>query len=99
MSVRHILVEQPIADAFVSRLVAKVSRLKVGDPKEHDTVIGPLIHAQALATVKARVDDAVAKGAKVLVGGRAEGPCFQPTLLMNVPEEASFAQEETFGPV
>src|SRR5262245_50645234 len=72
MSARQILVERPVAEAFVSRLVAKVGKLKVGDPKEHDTVIGPLINAQALATVQQRVEDAVAKGARVLVGGKAQ---------------------------
>ena len=74
MSARRIIVEQPIAEEFVERLVEKTKTLKAGDPKEQDTIIGPLITDEALATVKSRVDDAVAKGAKVLVGGEAEGP-------------------------
>ena len=73
--------------------------LKAGDPKEHDTIIGPLITEQALELVKSRVDDAVAKGAKVLAGGEAVGPCYQATLLTDVPEDSEFAQHETFGPV
>ena len=99
MSARRIIVERPIANAFLGRLVTKVSRLKVGDPKQPDTIIGPLINEQAMANVKSRVEDAVARGASVLVGGKAEGRCFQPTLLANVPAAAIFAREETFGPV
>ncbi len=99
MSARRIVVERPVADDFVERLVAKTRGLKVGDPKEQDTIIGPLINEQALETVKSRVDEAVAKGARVLVGGSVEGACFQPTLLADVPEDSEFAREETFGPV
>src|SRR5207302_6500891 len=73
MSARRIIVERPIADEFVERLAAKTRGLKAGDPKQHDTIIGPLINEQALETVKARVDEAVAKGAKVLAGGEAVG--------------------------
>jgi acyl-CoA reductase-like NAD-dependent aldehyde dehydrogenase len=99
MSARRIVVERPIADAFVERLAAKTKTLKAGDPKEPDTIIGPLINEDALATVKARVDDAVAKGATVLAGGEAVGPCYLATVLTDVPEDAEFAQVETFGPV
>ena len=59
MSARRIIVERPIADEFVSRLADKTSGLKVGDPKEHDTIIGPVINPDALETIKARVDAAV----------------------------------------
>jgi acyl-CoA reductase-like NAD-dependent aldehyde dehydrogenase len=99
MSTRRIYVERPIADEFVSRLAEKTKSLKVGDPKEQDTIIGPLINAQALAMVKGRVDEAVAAGARVLAGGEAVGPCYQATLLTDVPEDSEFARHETFGPV
>jgi len=99
MSARRILVERPIADEFVERLAVKTRTLKVGNPKEPDTIIGPLINEDALATVKARVEDAVAKGARVLAGGEAVGPCYRATLLADVPDDAELAQVETFGPV
>ncbi|HEX3290350.1 MAG TPA: aldehyde dehydrogenase family protein [Gaiella sp.] len=99
MSARRIIVERPIADEFVSRLAAKTSGLKVGDPAEHDTIIGPVISPEALETIKARVDAAVASGARVLAGGSADGPCFQATLLADVPPDSEFANTETFGPV
>jgi len=99
MSARKIIVERSIADEFTEQLAAKTKTLKAGDPKEHDTIIGPLINEDALATVKARVDDAVAKGARVLAGGDAVGPCYQATLLADVPDDSEFAKVETFGPV
>lgn len=99
MSARRIIVEEPIADSFVEQLVEKVKGLKSGDPKEQNTIIGPLITESAVAKVKERVDDAVAKGARVLAGGDAEGPVYQATLLADVPEDSEFARLETFGPV
>jgi acyl-CoA reductase-like NAD-dependent aldehyde dehydrogenase len=99
MSARKIIVEEPIADTFVERLVEKTKALKSGDPKEQDTIIGPLITGEAVETVRSRVDDAVAKGAKVLAGGEADGAVYQATLLSDVPEDSEFAHEETFGPV
>ncbi|HVS84366.1 MAG TPA: aldehyde dehydrogenase family protein [Gaiellaceae bacterium] len=99
MSKRRIYVERSIADEFIGKLAEKTKGLKVGDPKEHDTVIGPLINEQALAMVKGRVEQAVADGATVLAGGEAVGPCFQATLLTGVSEDSEFAKHETFGPV
>jgi acyl-CoA reductase-like NAD-dependent aldehyde dehydrogenase len=99
MSARRIIVERPIADAFTSALAAKVSGFGVGDPREHTTIIGPLINAAALETVSRRVDEVVKAGATVLAGGSAEGSCYQATLLTDVPRDSEFAQVETFGPV
>jgi acyl-CoA reductase-like NAD-dependent aldehyde dehydrogenase len=99
MNARRIIVEEPIADEFVSRLAEKTGGLKAGDPKEHDTVIGPLINEQALETVRKRVDDAVAAGARVLAGGDAVGPCYQATLVADVPPDSELSRSETFGPV
>ena len=99
MSARRIIVERPIADEFTKRLTEKTNGLKVGDPNEQDTIIGPLINESALDMVKSRVEEAVSKGAKVLAGGEAVGSAFQPTLLTDVPEDSDFAKIETFGPV
>jgi acyl-CoA reductase-like NAD-dependent aldehyde dehydrogenase len=99
MSTRRIIVERPIAEEFTARLAEKAAGLATGDPREHATIIGPLINAQALQLVKDRVEDAVAKGAKLLAGGEAVGPCFQATLLSDVPADSELAKHETFGPV
>jgi acyl-CoA reductase-like NAD-dependent aldehyde dehydrogenase len=99
MSARRIIVERPIADEFTRKLAEKTSGLKAGDPKEQDTIIGPLINPSALAMVKSRVDDAVAKGATVLAGGEADGSVYKATLLAHVSEDSDLARNETFGPV
>lgn len=99
MSARKIIVERPIADEFVSKLATKTRGLKAGDPKQPDTIIGPLINEDAVALVKKRVDEAVKKGAKVLAGGKADGNVYEATLLSDVPADSDFARNETFGPV
>ena len=99
MSVRRIIVEKPIAREFTEKFVKKISAFKVGNPKEPDTIIGPLINKQQFSQVKGNVDAAVRDGAKILCGGKAEGLCYHPTVLTNVKPSTPFAREETFGPV
>ncbi len=99
MSARKIIVERPIADEFIARLTEKTNGLKAGDPKEPDTIIGPIISKDALEAIKARVDAAVESGAKVLSGGEAVGSCYRATLLTDVPADSELARVETFGPV
>ena len=99
MNARKILIERPIANEFIDRLAAKVRTLKSGDPSIPGVVIGPLITDRALQGVKDRVAEAVSLGAKVVVGGEANGRVYAPTILVNVPAEAEITREETFGPV
>ncbi len=99
MSARRIIVERGIAEEFSAKLATKTSGLKAGDPRERDTIIGPLINESALSLVKERVEQAVAKGAKVLAGGEAVGPVFQATLMTDVPADSDLGAHETFGPV
>jgi acyl-CoA reductase-like NAD-dependent aldehyde dehydrogenase len=99
MSARKVLVEEPVYDEFVSRLTAKAKTLAAGDPAADGTVIGPLITPGALARVTREVDEAVEAGATVLTGGTADGPCYLPTILADVPAGARIHSEETFGPV
>jgi acyl-CoA reductase-like NAD-dependent aldehyde dehydrogenase len=99
MCVRRILVEEPVAAEFTERFIAKVAKLPVGDPNDPDTVVGPLINEWALSLVSRRVEEAVSLGARLLTGGEAQPPCYPPTVLTDIPEEAEIASEETFGPV
>jgi acyl-CoA reductase-like NAD-dependent aldehyde dehydrogenase len=99
MNARKVLVERPVYDAFITRLTARAQALPAGDPANPGTVIGPLITPAALARVASDVDEAVAAGAKVLAGGSADGPCYRPTILADVPAGARIHSEETFGPV
>jgi acyl-CoA reductase-like NAD-dependent aldehyde dehydrogenase len=99
MSVRRIIVERSIAAEFTDKLVAKAQSLKVGDPEQHDTVIGPLINQKQLEHVKNNVGASVAAGANILCGGKHEGLCYYPTVLSNVTPAMRVSCEETFGPV
>ncbi len=99
MSTRRVIVEKPIAKEFTEKFVKRVSTFKVGNPKEPDTIIGPLINKQQFNQVKKSVDAAVRDGAKVLCGGKSEGPCYYPTVLSDVKPGTPFSCEETFGPV
>ncbi len=99
MSTRRIFVEAPIAEEFTGRLAAKVAGLKMGDPLQMDTIIGPLINKEAFDSVSSRVRDAVKDGARLLAGGTSEGLVYAATLLADVPETSDIAKHETFGPV
>jgi len=99
MSTRRVIVEKPIAKEFMEKFVKKVSTFKVGNPKEPDTIIGPLINKQQFNQVKSSVDAAVRDGAKVLCGGKSKELCYYPTVLTNVKTGTPFSCEETFGPV
>ncbi len=99
MNARKVLVERPVYDTFMDRLVARAQSLPIGDPSTPGTIIGPLINATAVDRVAQEVSEAVAAGATVLTGGHADGPCYQPTVLADVPAGARIHEEETFGPV
>ncbi|HEX6664958.1 MAG TPA: aldehyde dehydrogenase family protein, partial [Solirubrobacterales bacterium] len=101
ISIQRILLHESIADAFTERLVANVERLKVGDPLDPETDVGPLITPGDRDRVKEWIDEAVAAGAKLVAGGELvdEGRCLAPTLLGAPPKEAKVWCEEIFGPV
>jgi acyl-CoA reductase-like NAD-dependent aldehyde dehydrogenase len=101
ISIQRILVHESVAEAFVERLVAKVERLKVGDPFDRATDVGPLITPADRDRVKEWVDEAVAAGAELLTGGHLvdEGRCLAPTLLKAPPKMTKVWCEEIFGPV
>jgi succinate-semialdehyde dehydrogenase/glutarate-semialdehyde dehydrogenase len=100
ISANRILVQDGIYDAFVSRLVDEVGKLKVGSGLEADTKIGPLIEQAAIEKVQRHVGDAIERGGELLLGGEGIGGLFwQPTVIANVGPDAAMSCEETFGPV
>ena len=99
MSTERIIVERPIAEEFARRLVAKTTALKVGDPLLPDTQIGPVINKTTVERLEALIADALSKGAKLLCGGKAAGPCFGPTVLYGVGKDMRVYSEESFGPL
>jgi succinate-semialdehyde dehydrogenase/glutarate-semialdehyde dehydrogenase len=98
----RILVQDKVYDAFAEKFAAAIAKMKVGYGTEDGITIGPLINAAAIKKVQEHIDDAVSKGAKVVLGGKRHelgGNFFQPTLLRDVTTEMAVTREETFGPV
>jgi acyl-CoA reductase-like NAD-dependent aldehyde dehydrogenase len=98
MSTERIVVDRRVADEFAAKLAARASSLKVGDPRDPSTQIGPLINAGALDRVSELIEDAVDKGAELLTGGEADGLVYRPTVLRGVTSEMRIYSEESFGP-
>ncbi|MEA3393951.1 MAG: aldehyde dehydrogenase [Pseudomonadota bacterium] len=100
MSTERIIVDQKIADEFVRKFVAKASALPLGDPRKPEPVVlGSVIGMSTVEHCNALIDDALAKGAKLLCGGKAENTLMPATLLDHVTPAMRIYAEETFGPV
>ena len=98
----RLLVQDGIYEAFAARLAEAAKKMKVGAGTEAGVLQGPLIDQQALAKVEEHVADALAKGARVLTGGRRHalgGTFYEPTVIADVTPDMKCAREETFGPV
>lgn len=92
-------VERPIYDEFVKRFTAIAKNAKVGDLRDPDTLVAPIISERQRNRVKDHISDAVAKGAKVAAGGEFDGNMCMPTILIDVDESMTVCRTETFGPV
>ncbi|MDR2544599.1 MAG: aldehyde dehydrogenase family protein [Methanobrevibacter sp.] len=99
MGVKRIIVENEIADEFLDLFIKETKKLKIGDPMNMETDIGPLINEKAAEAVEKSVDKAVENGAVVIHGGKRKGNFFQPTILDNLSENMDIIANETFGPV
>ena len=96
----RLYVQEGVYDEFVQKLAAKVKAMKVGNGFEDGVVQGPLIEPAAVDKVQRHIDDALAKGARVVVGGRKlQGQFFEPTVLAGATGDMLCAKEETFGPL
>ena len=98
-AISRVLVEEAVADRFMTLLVKGLASWKLGDPRRDGNNVGPLINPEAADRVQALVDDAVSKGCRLLRGGKHKGCYFEPTILDHVPASAQISTEETFGPV
>jgi acyl-CoA reductase-like NAD-dependent aldehyde dehydrogenase len=99
ISVQRIYVKREAYDDFVSRFVPKVQALKVGDPAEEDTDVGPVIDEEARDRIASWVEEAKSAGATVLAGGEVVGGLLQPTVLADVTQEMKVSCQEVFGPL
>lgn len=99
MSVEKVLVQESIFADFLQKFVARAAKLKIGDTADKSNIMGPLINDRQAARVKAQIDDAVAKGATIALGGGVNGRFVEPTILTNVTQDMDVWRDETFGPV
>ena len=98
-AVKRMLVHEKVADDFVARLVAKTQAWTYGDPMDATLDMGTVIDEAAAQNIEQRVDDAVAQGARLLVGNVRRGALYSPTVLDHVRQDMNVVRTETFGPV
>lgn len=99
MSTERLVVDAKVADAFVEKLAQKAASLRAGDPRDGASLLGSLIDASAGQRIKGLIDDALAKGARLVTGGQLDGSIMQATLLDGVTPDMRLYHEESFGPV
>jgi len=99
LNTRKIIVQRGIYDEFLAKFIERTKTLPSGDPLDANTIIGPLVTQAAVDLVHERVQEAVSLGAVLRTGGISDGLVYQPTILTDVPYEATAANEETFGPL
>ena len=99
MSTERIIVDEKVADAFVAQLAAKAAGLPLGDPRKGPVVLGSVVDMATVHRCNALIDDALAKGAKLLCGGKADNTLMPATLLDFVTPAMKIYSEESFGPV
>ncbi len=99
MCTSRIIVETDIYDDFCEALVSVVKAIKVGDPKDPEVFVGPLIREEQCLVLDRQIKDAVSKGARLLTGGTHEGALYQPTILADVTPKMDVFYEESFGPM
>lgn len=99
ISVQRVFVQESVKDEFIKNLVEEVNQLKVGNPLEEDTNVGPMISEKEAIRIEEWVNEAVQGGATVLTGGKREGSVFYPTVLTDVKKGMKVVDEEAFAPV
>ena len=99
MSTERVIVVDAVADAFASKFATKAGAMATGDPREGATPLGAVVDAKTVAHVNALIDDATAKGATLLTGGKADSVLMPATIVDRVTPDMSIYRDESFGPV
>lgn len=99
MAANRVIVDRSIADEFTEKFVAKVKGLKVGDPRDPETVIGPVINSSQADALASTVEQAIAEGATALVRGETTDNLVSPSVLTDIPAGSALLHQEVFGPV
>jgi len=98
-STQRLFVHRRVLEPFIEKFIAATAKLKVGDPRDPDTAIGPMISESEAARAEQWVNDAVAAGAKIVAGGQRRGAVLHPTILVNARRDMKILCEEIFAPV
>ncbi len=99
IGVQRVIIHEAIYEEFKSKLAAAASKLIAGDPLNEETFLGPMITEDDAKRMEAWVNEAVARGAKVVCGGKRDGAFYEATFVENVPADADLSCKEAFGPV
>jgi glyceraldehyde-3-phosphate dehydrogenase (NADP+) len=99
ISVQRMFIHEAVWDEFLERFAAGARTIKIGDPLDPQTEMGPMVDVAAAERTQRWVDEAIALGGKVLLGGRADGSFFPPTILTDVPPTAQVCSNEAFAPL
>jgi acyl-CoA reductase-like NAD-dependent aldehyde dehydrogenase len=99
ISAQRVIVEASVSSRFLEMFVAATRKLKVGDPDDPKTDVGPMVSSAAADRVQAMIDDAVQKGAKLVLAPTRNGAILSPAIVADAPPEARLLLEEAFGPV
>jgi acyl-CoA reductase-like NAD-dependent aldehyde dehydrogenase len=99
ISVQRMFVHEEVREAFLEKFMAGVAALRVGDPLDPSTDVGPMVDSGQAARTQRWVDEAVGLGGRIVAGGTADGAFFAPTVLENVPVEAQVCSNEAFAPL
>jgi len=99
ISVQRMYVHEDVVDGFLVKFLAAATALKLGDPLDPQTDVGPMVDGAAAARTQRWVDEAVQLGGRVILGGKADGAFFPPTVLADVPLEAQVCSNEAFAPL
>ncbi|MFJ2566680.1 MULTISPECIES: aldehyde dehydrogenase family protein [unclassified Streptomyces] len=99
MAANRILVDRSVAEEFTAKFVAKVGSLKVGDPRDPETVIGPVINSTQAYALSGVVQQAIAEGATALLRGATTDNLVEPSVLTDLPADSALLRQEVFGPV
>jgi glyceraldehyde-3-phosphate dehydrogenase (NADP+) len=99
IAVQRIYVNEKIYDEFEKRFVEETKKIKVGNPFEPDTIVGPMIDENAAIKTENWVNEAVQNGARILIGGKRNGTLYEPTILVDVKPDMKVSCQEVFAPV
>lgn len=99
MGVKRIIVQEEIADDFIEKLKEKTEKIKLGDPLDSKTSMGPLINEEAAINIEKKLNSTINQGAKLICGGKRKDNFFEATILDNVKNDMDIVADESFGPI